>query len=346
MLGYMKLLRYLIGAGSAGALVGAAATAYAYYVEPHRIQLERLTLHLPRGSGRLPAGGLKILHLSDSHFRNEPTREGPKIERIRSLTKGLRYDLLVHTGDLIHNDQGMDAAFKLLAAVPEPRLGRYVVLGNHDYAQYRMQEAFPRMFHSWRQKEIDEGKPAWSFPLRLPWFVQYMRHTPLDGKRTARNDVPELARRLQGAGFTVLHNRTVHLCEPEISLDLYLAGVDDVTEGRPHLGQTLDGIPEGAPVVLLSHNPDIVASPQLERVDVLLSGHTHGGQIVLPLWGPAHTQSWHLQRHEVSGYFRRGPTQVYITRGIGEGIPLRFGAPPQIALITLLGDASQGREQA
>jgi hypothetical protein len=93
----------------------------------------------------------------------------------------------------------------------------------------------------------------------------------------------------------------------------------------------------GAPVVLLSHNPDILASPQIDRVDLVLAGHTHGGQIRLPLWGPAHTQTEHLARAEVSGYFQRGRTHVYITRGVGEGIPLRFGAGPQIALITVSG---------
>ena len=94
-------------------------------------------------------------------------------------------------------------------------------------------------------------------------------------------------------------------------------------------------IPDGAPVVLLSHNPDIIASPQLPRVDVVLSGHTHGGQIVVPFWGPAHTQVEYLPRENVSGYFRQGRTHVYISRGLGEGIPLRFRAGPQITLIHL-----------
>jgi predicted MPP superfamily phosphohydrolase len=318
------------------AAAGAAALAYAYYVEPHRITLERLTVRIPAACGRLPDGGLTILHLSDSHFRDEPAREEPKIERIRRLTHGLQYDLLVHTGDLIHDDRGVDMAFRLLCALPEPRLGRYVVLGNHDYAQYRMGEAFPRMFQTWKAQQQAQGVPAWALPLKLPWFVNYVRHTPLDGRRTGNNDAAGLARRLQQEGFTLLHNRVVHMQDPASGLDLYLAGVDDVTEGRPRLGHTLDGVPEDAPVVLLSHNPDIIASPQLHRIDLMLAGHTHGGQIVLPLWGPAHTQSWYLTRDEVAGYFRRGRTHVYITRGIGEGIPLRFGAPPQIALITLL----------
>lgn len=323
--------------GAAAATTAAvAALGYAYYIEPQAITLEKLTLRLPRAQGRLPAEGLRILHLSDSHFRNATRREEPKLERIRSLTQGLEYDLLVHTGDLIQNDNGVEMAFRLLAALPEPRLGRYVVLGNHDYMRYQITEAFPRMFRTWRRKTLEQGAPAWSIPFRARDFVRYVRHTPLDGRRTGPNNAGELARRLQCSGFKLMHNCVDHVVDPQRGIDLYVAGVDDVSEGRPRLGQTLEDVPHNVPVVLLSHNPDIVASPQLDRIDLVLAGHTHGGQIVLPLWGPAHTQSWELKRHEVSGYFRRGATHVYVTRGIGEGIPLRFGAPPQIALITLL----------
>ena len=107
-------------------------------------------------------------------------------------------------------------------------------------------------------------------------------------------------------------------------------------EGTPELGRTLVEIPYDAPTILLSHNPDILGEPGIEQVDLVLSGHTHGGQVVLPLIGAAHTQTLHLHRKEVSGYLCRGKTQVYITRGVGEGIPLRFGAAPQITLITVL----------
>jgi predicted MPP superfamily phosphohydrolase len=87
--------------------------------------------------------------------------------------------------------------------------------------------------------------------------------------------------------------------------------------------------------LLLSHNPDILLEPGIEQADLILAGHTHGGQIVLPWLGAANTNSDYLPRHEVSGYLQRGKTQVYISRGVGEGIPIRLGASPQIALITV-----------
>lgn len=326
-----------------GAVLAAGTIGYALLVEPMRIELERLSIKLPHLAAHLPAGGLNILQLTDSHFHGgrRTSRERQKIERIAALTRELQYDLLVHTGDFIHFDAGLENVLRLLDAVPAPRLGSFGVFGNHDYTHYAMEEALPRMWRTFRAEErrrdtvrnpVQRLVAAGTRWLR---YVRYVRNTPLDGRRTGSNNTDALTAALAGWGMTVLHNRALHLERPDEGLDLYLAGVDDVLEGRPRLGDSLGAIPDGAPVVLLSHNPDIIASPQLPRVDVVLSGHTHGGQIVVPLWGPAHTQVEYLPRENVSGYFRQGRTHVYISRGLGEGIPLRFRASPQITLIHL-----------
>lgn len=333
-----------------GALLGLGVgmATYAYFHEPLHIDLEQLTFHLPAAQGRLPKDGLRILHLSDTHFQGSDWREHIKIDCIRRLTADLTYDLLIHTGDFWHLEGGLDNLRILLEALPKPRIGSYGVFGNHDYTHYDSTSAIPRMWQTFRKREIAQRNGR--SPLALVdkvdalfqfWrFGQYVRNTPLDLKRTGTNDPAKLTAALQACGMEVLHNRSIHLTHrpgESDGMDLYLAGVDDVQEGRPHLGNTLANVPADAPVILLSHNPDILESPRIEHVDVVLSGHTHGGQIVLPLWGPAHTQTEHMSRGDVAGYLRRGKTHVYITRGIGEGIPLRFGAKPQIALITLKG---------
>ncbi len=335
----MAIALAALSAGAALAAGSLGILAYSYLVEPRAVELERLTLRIPNSAGRLPPDGLRILHLSDTHFQGTPRkqrREQAKIKRILKLTKGLDFDLLVHTGDFIHYDSGLAQSMTLLDALPAPRLGKFAVLGNHDYAYYHMQSAAPRMWANFRRREQVRGRPAWTLPFRLPAFIKYVRNTPLDGRRSGYNDALGLTRALEQRGYQVMSNRALRLVDRQRGVDLWLAGVDDVTEGRPRLGETVAAIPPSEPLVLLSHNPDILASPQIPRIDVVLAGHTHGGQIVVPLWGPAHTQSWHLKRSEVSGYMQRGRTHVYITRGIGEGIPLRFNAPPQIALITLL----------
>ena len=139
----------------------------------------------------------------------------------------------------------------------------------------------------------------------------------------------------------ILENRSIHLShkpgQPD-GVDLYLCGVDDVSEGKPNIKAAMDGIPKDAPTILLSHHPDILDESGFEQADLVLAGHTHGGQIVMPVVGPVHTHSNHLSRKEAAGYLWRGNTQVYVSRGVGEGIPLRFCAKPQITLLTVESD--------
>jgi hypothetical protein len=248
--------------------------------------------------------------------------------------------MLVHTGDFLHYDSGLPNVLALLDTLPRPRLGRYAVFGNHDYVTYSHSGMVARAWAKFNELHAARNG-ARQTPLSLAAsvleFADYFANSPLNLKRTGRNNVAALEEALTARGFVTLHNRFLRLTEPGAGLDIYLAGVDDVNEGAPALDCALAEIPPGAPTILLSHNPDILVDPQIGRVDLVLSGHTHGGQIALPLLGAIHTQSEYLRRHEASGYLRRGRTQVYITRGIGEGIPLRFGAAPQVTLITVLG---------
>lgn len=329
--------------GSAGLFFGAGAgvASYAFLHEPLQVSLRQLTVRLPRAAGHIPPEGLRILHLSDTHFQGRDWRERAKIERIRRLAAGLEVDLLVHTGDFVHTDTGLANVAALLDALPTPRLGRYAVLGNHDYTQYNTYAALTRMWQTFCREESRRsgGRRRWPpTPGKFLRFGRYVRATPLDGRRTGVNDVASLTELLTSRDFCILHNQSIHVGRRAGvgMFDLYLAGVDDVTEGRPRIHHALDDVPPAAPVILLSHNPDILESPRIGRVDLVLSGHTHGGQIVLPFWGPAHTQSLMLARTHVAGCFRWGACQVYITRGIGEGIPVRLGAKPEFALITVL----------
>lgn len=117
---------------------------------------------------------------------------------------------------------------------------------------------------------------------------------------------------------------------------LYFAGVNDAayTE-RDDLAAALAGIPEEATVILLSHAPVIVRQPLARRAALVLSGHTHGGQIVLPYLGALYVPS-ELGRRYAFGLHRLNGQWLFITRGLGEIFPpLRIGCPPEIALLTL-----------
>ncbi|MEX1018624.1 MAG: metallophosphoesterase [Litorilinea sp.] len=335
----------LLGAGA-----GAGIAGYALFHEPLNLRLEHVDIYLDVEPGQLPPQGLTILQLSDTHFRGADWREQPKIRQIHELCRTLDYDLLVHTGDFLHYDSGLPNVVKLLDGLPKPRLGSYAVLGNHDYMTYSYNEIMTR---SWTAYQADSRRARrralprlkfglWGWMGLFVRFGYYFFNAPLALKRSGANNIAKLEAALARHDIQMLYNRAVHLRAPVCpesdscsELDVWLAGVDDLTEGSPNLDTALDGVPANAPVVLLAHNPGILLEPGSQRADVILSGHTHGGQIVLPFVGAAHTQTTQLRRNHVSGHLRRGNTHIYITRGIGEGIPIRFAAPPQIALITL-----------
>jgi predicted MPP superfamily phosphohydrolase len=116
---------------------------------------------------------------------------------------------------------------------------------------------------------------------------------------------------------------------------LWVAGVDDLWWGKPDLDRALTGVPAGAAVVLLSHNPDFAEVRPDGRVGLMLSGHTHGGQVYFRGLG----SGWLPSRYGAK--YRQGLVQgpaswVYVSRGLGEaGVPLRVNVPPEIALLTL-----------
>lgn len=114
---------------------------------------------------------------------------------------------------------------------------------------------------------------------------------------------------------------------------LYLAGVDDLWWGKPDLARALSGVPANAGVVLLSHNPDFAEIRPDPRVGLILSGHTHGGQVYLggAPWLPSRFGAKYRR-----GLVRGPMSSVFVSRGLGEaGVPLRLNAPPEICILTL-----------
>lgn len=141
---------------------------------------------------------------------------------------------------------------------------------------------------------------------------------------------------LRRAGVQVLRNASEQL--PVEGGTLWLVGVDDVLEGQDDWAEAFSRVPEHTIRLLLVHEPDVAETAARYSVDLQLSGHTHGGQIVLPPIGPLLLPA--LGRRYPSG-LRRVPgsrTQIYTSRGIGVARPaLRFNCPPEITLIRLIG---------
>ena len=117
---------------------------------------------------------------------------------------------------------------------------------------------------------------------------------------------------------------------------LVIAGVDNPAyANRDDLAAALEGVGEEEVVILLCHAPEIILRPRAARAALILSGHTHGGQIVLPLLGPLYVPS-RLGRRYASGLHQLEHGWLYINRGLGEIFPpLRVLCPPEIAVVTL-----------
>jgi hypothetical protein len=117
---------------------------------------------------------------------------------------------------------------------------------------------------------------------------------------------------------------------------IWLAGIKDVLEGKPDLDAALPARKsEHEPVILLAHEPDFADYAVGRQVDLVLSGHTHGGQILLPLLPPLFLPDMGIKY--VHGLFRmRDGMQLYVNRGIGAvTLPFRFRCQPEITVITL-----------
>jgi len=122
---------------------------------------------------------------------------------------------------------------------------------------------------------------------------------------------------------------------------IWLAGLDDPLEGKPDLDAAIPARIRNLrnePVVLMCHAPDyaqnVQAHPAAQAVAFMLSGHTHGGQIRLPLLGALILPP--LGRMFIEGWFEIGRMKLYVNRGIGAiGLPFRLDCPPEITLFTL-----------
>jgi predicted MPP superfamily phosphohydrolase len=113
----------------------------------------------------------------------------------------------------------------------------------------------------------------------------------------------------------------------------WLAGVDDTMVGLEDLPLALAGSRESEMKLLLAHNPIILRRAARAGVDLVLSGHTHGGQVA---WRSERSVSGRPRRRMLKGLGRSGNTQIYVTRGLGTVVlPIRYGCPPEVSLIEL-----------
>jgi uncharacterized protein len=153
------------------------------------------------------------------------------------------------------------------------------------------------------------------------------------GNHDFQVDADEVARALEAHQIHMLRNS--HFALHSGHSRLWLVGVDDLWWDADDLEAGMRHIPARDPKILLCHNPVGVRMAAEHHIDLVLSGHTHGGQVRLPVVGALYTRS-KLGKRFIAGWNRLDGTQIYVSRGIGKVLlPVRVGCPPEIACLNL-----------
>jgi len=249
---------------------------------------------------RLPSAfdGLKIGQITDIHAG--PLVPSKLIKKGVDLIMAKRPDLIVLTGDFV------SGATKIL----------WTAYGG-----------FKQRHYNYCMEELGKLKA----PLGV--FAVLGNHDFWSGQEVAE----KIARGLKGIGVRVLRNEAIPV--ERNGEHLYLAGVDDYWECSYSLTKALQGVPKDACRILLSHNPDVNEDIENmnERIDFIISGHTHGGQVVLPFVGALYIPSPFGQKYR-DGLVRDGERQTYISRGLGLFfVPIRINCPPDVTMLILHG---------
>jgi len=152
------------------------------------------------------------------------------------------------------------------------------------------------------------------------------------GNHDCSAGVEDVTRGFERGGFIVLRNN--HAVLEKDNDRLFLIGLDDVLEGKADLPKAVEAIPESGFKILLVHEPDFADYTSRFAIDLQLSGHSHGGQVRFPYFGPLITTR--LGRKYPFGLRRVDKLMLYTNRGLGTTLlPLRFLCRPEITIIKL-----------
>jgi uncharacterized protein len=299
---------------TASALAGAAVVADSLWLEPRRLQQRRVTVPF----GGLPPewDGLTILHLSDFHYVPRDRWLRARLTTLASQTAADPPDLIALTGDFVEWDEDAPALAPLLGALPA-RLGRFAVLGNHDYGN--AVDPPDRERHSLVN--------AFSELVGRPLIHYQERPARPDG-----NCIDRIVRTLGCAGITVLRNQAV--CLANRRPPFWVGGVDEPHQHRADPAAVFAGIPPDDPVLLLAHSPDLLECPLPRSPGLTLAGHTHGGQVRLPFLPPLVTHT-RVPLPAYRGLIATANGPMYISSGMGASVPLRFRCPPEVTRLVL-----------
>ena len=146
------------------------------------------------------------------------------------------------------------------------------------------------------------------------------------------NGAGKLRRAFEDAGIPVLDDRAISLTQG--ACHFWLAGFGDLWEGKPDVRRALREVPTGAAVLAFTHNPDLFPAVPTS-VALTMAGHTHGGQVRVPFFGPVIVPSRHGRRY-AQGHIVEQGRNLFVSPGLGTSIlPVRFLVPPEVSRLYL-----------
>ncbi len=145
-------------------------------------------------------------------------------------------------------------------------------------------------------------------------------------------DGADVRRSLEATGIRVLDDDVAVINVNGVAVSLM--GIGDLWEGHPDLAGTLRKLPKDGITIALTHNPDIFTKVP-SQITLTIAGHTHGGQVAIPLIGRPIVPSGYGQRYAIGHIVEQG-RHLFVTPGIGTSIlPVRFRVPPEISLLVI-----------
>ncbi len=278
---------------------------------------EQFTIEVSTKSYSLPRlpdawDGLSLVQLSDLHFRGAVSRA--YFEAVCEEAAALKPDLFVFTGDLLDDMSLLEWLPTTLGKLSAPH-GQFFILGNHDW--YLDAPAIRRELERLGWTDLAGRCVALTHPTAPP-IVLCGDETPWMGTHP---DVSRVEHAELSVGRALLPVRSSKpTCDSTSTPD----------------GQECPSYGSGADPfrILLSHTPDNIAWARQQQFDLMLSGHTHGGQIRLPVFGPVYSPSRAGCRYS-AGVFWLDPTLLYVSRGISGREPIRYNCPPELTKLVL-----------
>ncbi len=268
-------------------------------------------VRLAAGAALLGAGGLLYAREVEPRLL-EVVRPELALPRLAAAFDGYR---IVQIGDLHFDDWSRPARLHRIAEMVNAENPDLIVVTG-DFASYSARRLdTERLVGALRRLSAPDGVLA------------------ILGNHDYLTDVKLIRRCIRDAGLTELINESVTLRRGDS--EIHVAGIDDVMEGRSRLDLVLHDLPSSGAAVLLAHEPDFAdVAAATGRFDLQLSGHSHGGQVRVPLLGRAVLPPF-SQRY-TRGLHRVGGMLVYTNRGLGTvHARLRFGCRPEITALTL-----------